>query len=249
MSEPIETLEGWYALHDIRRIDWAQWAKRSLADRQKTLAAVSGILGEWDQPNQDHTGSFGLYQLIGHKGDLLFLNFRETTDQLLDLEWQFHQLGIDDVFKRSYSYYSVVELSKYLAQGDANPDTNAFLRRRLYPSLPKTRYMCFYPMNKRRQGNDNWYTQTRDQRRDLMKDHGIIGHKYHNTVTQIITGSQGLDDWEWGVTLYAEDPLLFKKLIYEMRFDEASARFADFGQFFVGRHREISDLGLLLTLP
>ncbi len=247
MSEPIETIEGWYALHDIRTIDWAQWTKRSTAEQQRTLAAIASVVAGWDQSNQEQSGSFGMYQLIGHKGDLMFLNFRESTDQLLDIEWQFNRLGIDDLFKRSYSYYSVVELSKYLAQGDANPDSNAFLRRRLYPSLPKTHYLCFYPMNKRRQGNDNWYTQTRDQRRNLMKDHGIIGHKYHDTVTQIITGSQGLDDWEWGVTLYADDPLVFKKLIYEMRFDEASARFADFGPFYVGRRREITDLSLLLT--
>lgn len=246
MSEPIETIEGWYALHDIRTVNWATWIKKSEAERHHILSKIAVITAEWDRSNDNLSGSFGMYQLIGHKGDLLFLNFRDTTEQLVDLEWQFNRLGVDDIFQRTYSYYSVVELSKYLAQGDANPETNAFLRRRLYPSLPKTQYLCFYPMNKRRQGTDNWYTQTRDQRRTLMKDHGIIGHKYHDTVTQIITGSQGLDDWEWGVTLYAEDPLFFKKLIYEMRFDEASARFADFGQFFVGRRREITDLEMLL---
>lgn len=246
MSDPIETIEGWYALHDIRTIDWALWAKRSTSERRDIVATISAMMGQWDQCNHDQSGSFAWYQLVGHKGDLMFLNFRPDTEQLLDIEWRFNQLGLDDLFRRAYSYYSVVELSKYLAQGDANPETNAYLRRRLYPDLPKTQYVCFYPMNKRRQGTDNWYMQTREQRRDLMKDHGIIGHKYHDKVTQIITGSQGLDDWEWGVTLYADDPLWFKKLIYEMRFDEASARFADFGQFFVGRTREIQDLTQLL---
>lgn len=87
---------------------------------------------------------------------------------------------------------------------------------------------------------------SKDERREKMKGHGILGHKYADRVTQIITGSQGLDDWEWGVTLYANDMLDFKKLIYEMRFDEASARFADFGPFLVGKRLTQESLQVLL---
>ena len=102
-------------------------------------------------------------------------------------------------------------------------------------------------MDKRRQGADNWYMLTTEERREIMKSHGVIGHKYRERVTQIITGSQGLDEWEWGVTLYADDMVDFKKLIYEMRFDEASAKFADFGPFLVGKRLSMQELTALLS--
>ncbi len=97
---------------------------------------------------------------------------------------------------------------------------------RLYPAIPPRRYLCFYPMDKKRDGADNWYRVDIERRRDLMRDHGMVGRRYAGQVTQIISGSIGFDDWEWGVDLFADDPLVFKKLIYEMRFDEASAGYA-----------------------
>ena len=103
--------------------------------------------------------------------------------------------------------------------------------------------MVFYPMNKKRGEQINWYTLPMDERRGMMRSHGTIGHKYHGIVQQMISGSVGFDDWEWGVTLFTEDPLQFKKLVYEMRFDEVSARFADFGPFYVGRRLEPDDVG------
>jgi len=104
----------------------------------------------------------------------------------------------------------------------------------LKPALPKSKHMCFYPMNKRREGGDNWYMLSMEDRRNMMRSHGMIGRSYAGRVKQIITGSVGLDDWEWGVTLFADDALTFKKLVYEMRFDEVSARYGDFGSFYVG---------------
>jgi chlorite dismutase len=162
------------------------------------------------------------------------LHFRPDPQELLNLESTWDRTLAGTVLTRPYSYFSVVELSKYLARGLSEEQAETSLKRRLQPPIPDFPYVCFYPMNKRRQGADNWYMTTRDERRELMKNHGIIGHKYHDQVIQIITGSQGLDDWEWGVTLFAPDPLPIKKLVYEMRFDEASARFADFGPFYIG---------------
>jgi chlorite dismutase len=104
---------------------------------------------------------------------------------------------------------------------------------RLWPKIPTRRYLCFYPMNKRRAGDDNWYQLPIDERRRLMHEHGMIGRRFAGQVTQIISGSVGFDDWEWGVDLFADDPLVFKKLVYEMRFDESSARYAEFGPFIV----------------
>jgi chlorite dismutase len=96
-------------------------------------------------------------------------------------------------------------------------------------------YVCFYPMSKKRRGDDNWYRLSNSERADLMRAHGRTGRRYTGKVSQIVTGSIGLDDWEWGVTLFSDDPLQFKNLVYEMRFDEVSARYADFGPFYVGR--------------
>ncbi len=117
-----------------------------------------------------------------------------------------------------------------------DPYQNEFVRKRLYPEVPKSKYICFYPMDKRRQGDDNWYMLDMEKRRELMRSHGMIGRSYAGKVRQFITGSIGLDEYEWGVTLFSDDMLQFKKLIYEMRFDEVSARYGDFGDFFVGVH-------------
>jgi chlorite dismutase len=105
---------------------------------------------------------------------------------------------------------------------------------RLFLDMPKARYVCFYPMNKRRGEALNWYSETFEKRAAMMREHGTIGRSYAGKVTQVISGSIGYDDWEWGVDLFADDPVVFKKLIYEMRFDEASAKFAEFGPFYTG---------------
>ncbi|POB09119.1 hydrogen peroxide-dependent heme synthase [Sulfobacillus sp. hq2] len=241
MPDPIETVEGWYALHDFRQIDRTVWAKWSPEEQKESLAEFRQILTYWNQVEDTRQGSTGSYQIIGHKADLLFLNMRPSMDELAEIELAVDQSRLGQVLRKPYSYFSVVELSKYLVKSERDLTELPGTKERLYPILPKTHYVCFYPMNKRREGQDNWYSLTKEQRREIMKGHGIIGHKYADRVTQIITGSQGLDDWEWGVTLYADDTLDFKKLIYEMRFDEASARFAEFGPFLVGRRMTTAD--------
>jgi chlorite dismutase len=117
---------------------------------------------------------------------------------------------------------------------------------RLWPDIPARRYVCFYPMDRKRGESRNWYEASIAERRRMMHDHGLVGRKYADDVKQIITGSIGLDDWEWGVDLFADDPLVFKKLIYEMRFDEASAIYALFGTFYVGIRVRAAQLPALL---
>ncbi len=242
MGEPIETIEGWYALHDFRRVDWQRWHQLNDAEKQQVRDQLTSLTQEFRQVGTEE-GRFGLYTIIGHKADLLFLHFRPTPESLIHCEQALDHSLAGTVLTRPYSYFSMVELSKYLARGISEDQIHTTLKRRLEPPIPDMEYICFYPMNKRRQGNDNWYMTTQEDRRELMKSHGILGHKYHERVIQIITGSQGLDDWEWGVTLFSDDFLSIKKLIYEMRFDEASARFADFGPFYVGPR--LSNQGLL----
>ncbi|MNP32403.1 putative heme peroxidase [compost metagenome] len=119
---------------------------------------------------------------------------------------------------------------------------------RLQPILPKSNHICFYPMNKKRDLGDNWYMLSMDERREMMRSHGLIGRSYAGKVKQIITGSVGLDDWEWGVTLFSDDALQFKKLVYEMRFDEVSARYGEFGAFYVGNLLNADRLDDMLKL-
>jgi peroxiredoxin len=118
---------------------------------------------------------------------------------------------------------------------------------RLFPAMPSSRYMCFYPMDRRRGEDKNWYTLPMEERQRQMNEHGMVGRRYAGEVKQIISGSIGFDDWEWGVTLFADEPLVFKKLIYEMRFDQVSAVYALFGHFYVGIRCRAADLGKLMN--
>ncbi|WEG13058.1 heme-dependent peroxidase [Pullulanibacillus sp. KACC 23026] len=235
MAEAAETLDGWYCLHDFRTIDWTLWKALSNEERAAALEEFYTFLDKWDQVQQNKEGSYAFYSIIGQKADIMLMWLRPTMVELNELETAFNKTKLAEVTIPAYSYVSVVELSNYLANGiEGDPYESPKLKPRLFPILPKTDYVCFYPMDKRREGNDNWYMLSMEERRELMKSHGLIGRTYAGKVKQIITGSVGFDDWEWGVTLFANDALQFKKLVYEMRFDEVSARFGEFGAFYVG---------------
>ena len=211
MSEPAQTLDGWYCLHDFRTIDWTIW--KMLSEEEK--------------------GSHALYTIVGQKADFMMMLLRPTMEELNEIETEFNKSKLAEYTIPAHSYVSVVELGNYLPS-EEDPYQNPHVRARLYPILPKAKHVCFYPMDKRRQHGDNWYMLPMDERRSLMRSHGMIGRQYAGKVKQIITGSVGFDDYEWGVTLFADDVLQFKKLVYEMRFDEVSARYGEFGSFFVG---------------
>ncbi len=246
MPEPIETIEGWYAFHDFRRVDWQRWHALSATERGAFVSELSAYARHWQDRQNARTAGFGSYEVIGHKADLLLLYFAPEVDDLRSAARFFQATRLATFFPSAYSYLSVVELSTYLARGETI-ETSPHLQSRLHPAVPSTRYVSFYPMSKRRSGSDNWYMLSGEERRDLMKGHGQIGHHYRSQVTQIITGSQGLDDWEWGVTLFADDLIAFKKIVYAMRFDEASARFAEFGPFYTGIRLDPPDLATWLN--
>ncbi len=237
MAEGPGTLEGWYVLHDFRRLDWARWKALPAADRTSaTEEAVRYLTGK----EQVETGGSAAFQIVGHKSDLLFLHIRPTVEELAAVERELNVFRFADFTSQVYSYLSVTELSLYEAsarggtQDVAELMNQPFVQRRLHPPIPDVPYVCFYPMNKRRGEAVNWYTEDMDRRREMMRQHGATGRKFREQVTQMITGSTGLDDWEWGITLYATDPLALKKLVYEMRWDEVSAKYAEFGAFLMG---------------
>jgi chlorite dismutase len=248
MSEAAVTLEGWYALHDFRSLDWSAWRNASEGDREEAQSELLEWLKKSEAVHENKTGSLALYSIVGQKADFVMMHLRETLEELNELETQFNKLLFAAYTYPSHSYVSVVELSNYMNQPGSDPMENPEIIARLKPALPKMNHICFYPMNKKREGNDNWYSLSMDERKGMMRKHGMIGRQYAGKVKQIITGSVGFDDWEWGVTLFADDALQFKKLVYEMRFDEVSARFGEFGEFFVGNLLSLDKLSQMLKI-
>lgn len=267
-----ETLEGWSVLHLMCRLDWSRLKECSLHDRS-TMAeeAISALQVPVENAQG---GATAFVQMLGHKADLMIILFRRTFDDLGRAELALTQTRLRAYLQPTTSYVSIVELGMYemtakvhrlvaekgLKLGSDEYDTvfEALMAEqrqrvlaRLFPAMPSARHVCFYPMNKRRGETLNWYAEPFERRAEMMQEHGKIGRTYAGKVTQIISGSIGYDDWEWGVDLFADDALTFKKLIYEMRFDEASAKFAEFGPFYVGLQFAASQLGALLdgTLP
>jgi len=234
MSEAAKTLDGWYCLHDFRAVDWTTWKLIPAEEREAAISEFQGLLDKWNTTQEEKKGSHALYTIVGQKADFMMMILRPTMEELNEIETEFNKSKLAEFTVPAHSYISVVELSNYLPSEGDDPYQDPHIQARLYPTLPKANYVCFYPMDKRRQGNDNWYMLPMEDRRSLMRSHGMIGRQYAGKVKQIITGSVGFDDYEWGVTLFSDDVLQFKKLVYEMRFDEVSARYGEFGSFFVG---------------
>lgn len=237
MSAP-ETLEGWFALHDLRRFDRAAWDRMPAPDREKAIVGATDFISGAEAVADGGVGRSVTYEMLGHKADLMMVHLRPDVAQLHDLERAFDHSLLGSCTSRAYSYLSVIEVSRHAASEGtgSNVVDSPYIQARLYPEIPEhSEFICFYPMSKRRTGDDNWYLLDGSERAELMRAHGRTGRRYAGKVSQIVSGSMGLDDWEWGVTLFSDDPLQFKKLVYEMRFDEVSARFAEFGPFYVGR--------------
>jgi chlorite dismutase len=248
------TVEGYATLHQMMRFRWTAWRALSENTRREIAAEAAKLLTEMENKTN---GQSALFSLLGHKGDLMLVHFRESFDQLNQAELDLARLRLHDFLEPTTSYLSVIELGLYesslktykaLADSGAEPHSEAWnqaiaeilarqkeaMRPRLFPTMPPNRYICFYPMDRRRGEDKNWYTLPMEERQRQMNEHGMVGRRYAGQVKQIITGSIGFDDWEWGVDLFADDPLVFKKLIYEMRFDRVSAVYALFGTFYVG---------------
>jgi chlorite dismutase len=261
------TLDGSYLLHQMFHVRWPAWKALGHTQQKHILERANTLLGELAANPQACTG---LFSMLGHKGDLMVVHFRKSLDDLNGAELAIANSALNEYLEPTTSYLSVVELGIYeasvklyteltakgLAPGTAdwNRAIEAELSKqretsaaRLWPEIPQRRYLCFYPMNKYRGEAKNWYSEPIRERQRMMRDHGMIGRHYAGRVTQIISGSIGFDDWEWGVDLFADDPLVFKKLVYEMRFDEASAVYGLFGSFFVGLRFPVSQLEAFLS--
>ena len=265
MHNPLvpESLEGWSILHLMFRVRWERLRGAGPADLQRMSDEALRALSVPD------AGATAAVQMLGHKADLMFICFRRGFEQLAHAQLALSRTELHGYLETTTSYVSIVELGMYEMTGKLHeqlgaihkPGSDAFegafdaemetqrqrVMSRLFIEIPRARYVCFYPMNKRRGESVNWYSEPFERRAGMMREHGMIGRHYSGKVTQVISGSIGYDDWEWGVDLFAQDPLVFKKLIYEMRFDEASAKFAEFGPFFTGLQFAPASLGSLLN--
>ncbi len=251
----VKLTQGIHVMHLFYRINRTAWAALPAGESSRTLARVAALCAAY--PNASHP-RISAFANISGKADLAFMLLASELGALgqmhRDLEHAFPPGTLETV----YTYLSVTELTEYMSSEEEHqkqltereklsPDSEEFRKKmeefrqrmteyshyRLYPELPDWEVMCFYPMNKRRQGTDNWYSLDFSTRKQLMGGHARVGRKYSGRVVQLISGSTGLDDWEWGVTLVAHQVDAIKEIVYEMRFDEVSARFGEFGVFYI----------------
>jgi len=253
--DPVERVEpsvGWGVLHLFYRVD-ARRAEDEPGGAKRVLDALDAFV---DGAHQVLT-----FTALGHKADLGVMALGPDLARLQVLQ---HDLSRAPLVP-TWSYVSLTERSEYgatedderarLAAEDGVTDPSEvearlaawrdrieqYREQRLHPRLPAKRALCFYPMSKRRTPADNWFALDFDERKRLMAGHAQVGRSYAGRVLQLITGSTGLDDWEWGVTLFADDPAALKEIVYEMRFDEVSTRYAEFGPFVTGLVLEPAD--------
>ena len=258
---PPATLEGWYALHQIVACDWPRWTQLS---RDSQRRAVEDLIA-WSRAHARPPAGWTVWvRLLTGGGDWMAIHLRPTWEELSDVALSLQRCAFAAFAHVRTSFLSVTEAGFYSATAELArqhaPDSPEFeaamaarlarereqpyVRSRLYPDVPEDlRYVTFYPMSKRRLGEDNWYRLDIETRARLMKEHGRTGRRYHGRVLQIITGAIGFDSYEWGVTLFARDPLDLKRLVTDMRYDEVSARYAEFGPFTVGIRVAPDELG------
>jgi hydrogen peroxide-dependent heme synthase len=266
--EPL-TLEGSSVLHSMYRIRWSALKGLPAARKGEMLAEIQRT---FQQPEAD--GQTAVYSMFGHKADLMIVHFRPSFEELKAAELAVDSLTLREYLEPSHSYLSMVELGLYesslklyrqLTESGVAPNSPGWstaveetmtrqaeaMKVRLFPKIPASRYVCFYPMDRRRGEDKNWYVLPIENRQKQMDVHGTKGRRWAGKVLQIISGSIGFDDWEWAVDLFSNEPVNFKKLIYEMRFDEVSAEYSNFGVFMVGVRCAIKDIGSLFdgTMP
>ena len=224
MTEPaspaVSPAVGWGVLHLFCK-------PTPLVDAEAVVSAVKRAQADGDQVIS--------VAILGHKADLAFMALGTDLWQLRRLQADLTNAGLEVVD----SYVSLTEISEY-AQGVPE----AMREARLHPQLPPEDKpaWCFYPMSKRRDPEQNWFTLPYDERKELMYEHGASGRTFAGRILQVITGSAGLDDYEWGVTLFGQHPDDLKEVVYTMRFDRASANYAEFGPFYTGMVAPIDEL-------
>jgi chlorite dismutase len=256
-TTPLVPREGWHVMHLFYHVDHAQWSLYTDEEQRQAKTRLTELVQEIRATPDTH---LLIFSIATPKADLGFMLLTPDLQVANTYEKQLSLSLGPEILSPVYSYLSQTESSEYttsreqysaetlvgekgLAEG--TPEFEAalkefddrmahYLQHRLYPVLPDWPVICFYPMSKRRNGADNWYSLDYESRRKLMAGHAKVGRTYSGRILQLITGSTGLDEFEWGVTLLAKDTIDIKSIVYEMRFDEVTARYGEFGDFYIG---------------
>ena len=247
---------GRHFLHLYYRVDRAALSHLGADDR---LEGRNQIIEAVDQARAGGSMQIQTFAVLGHRADFGLMMAGTDLRAIHDLQMAVQASNLGPAIVPTYSFYSITEISEYVPDVEAygkmlrereqlDPESrvyqtklNAYAERlvpmnkqRLTPDFPDWPCFCFYPMSKMRNGDQNWYTLPYAERNELMSQHGKSGMRFAGKVMQVITASTGLDDWEWGVTLWAKNPSYLKDIVYTMRFDESSAKYALFGDFYFG---------------
>jgi peroxiredoxin len=255
MTDPVTPREGLGVLHLFLRVDHASARELSPAAGKDLVE----VLERWSDRVQLH-----LFSALGHKADVMLMALSEDLAELRRLQTAVLSAATAPAVRLDWSYLSLTEGSEYTTTPDQYREEmtgkgvegedlerrvaefaermEKYTRDKLYPDMPRWEVGCFYPMSHRREGDDNWYSLGFDRRKELMHEHGRSGRAFTGRVIQLVSGSTGLDDWEWGVSLFAHDIADVKEIVYKLRYDEASARFGEFGPFVIGIRRSPADL-------
>ena len=254
---PLVPREGWHVMHLFYHVDHAQWALYSDEEQRQAKTRLTELVQEIRATPDTH---LLIFSVATPKADLGFMLLTPDLQVANVFEKQLSLSLGPEILSPTYSYLSQTESSEYTTTREqysaetlvgekglteGTPEFEAalkefdermehYLKHRLYPVLPDWPVICFYPMSKRRSGGDNWYALDFEARKKLMAGHARVGRTYSGRILQLITGSTGLDEYEWGVTLLAKDTIDVKSIVYEMRFDEVTARFGEFGDFYIG---------------
>jgi peroxiredoxin len=261
---PVIPAEGWHVLHLFYKIEHGLWQLLSAEEQREAKTRFTGLVQEIRAlPDTQLL----IFSVVSPKADLGFMLLTPDLQSANAIEKRLSLSLRPDVLTPVFSYLSMTEQSEYTTSEAEYAETvtreqghpagspahdqalaefrtrmQKYLKDRLYPQLPWFPVVCFYPMTKRRGGARNWYALDFAERKKLMAGHARVGRKWHGKILQLITGSTGLDDAEWGVTLFAHDTFHIKGIIYEMRFDPVSAEYADFGGFYIGLQLPLPEL-------
>jgi chlorite dismutase len=262
--------EGWHVLHLFYRLEHGQWQLLDADERREARTRLAALVQEI---RAMPSTQLLVFSMVSPKADLGFMLLTPDLQGANRCEKALTQSLGPDVLLPVFSYLSMTERSEYTTSEAEYAETlkkeqglepgstehekaltdfrnrmAKYLHDRLYPNLPDWPVFCFYPMSKRRGEQRNWYALNFEERKKLMAGHARIGRTWHGKILQLITGSTGLDDSEWGVTLFAHDTLNVKNIVYEMRFDTVSAEYADFGEFYIGLQLPLDEVYRRLQL-
>lgn len=262
-SDTVIPYQGWHVIHLFFQIDQTQWSMLSAEEQREAKTSLSEVVQEIRSADSTQLLTFSM---ITPKADIGFMLLTDDLHKANEFEKKLARALGPDMLTPTYSYLSMTELSEYttteeqygetLVEEGIEKDSDEFKEKiaeynrriekynqdRLYPNMPDWQVFCFYPMSKRRGEVHNWYGEEFESRRQLMAGHARVGRQWAGKIRQLITGSTGLDEYEWGVTLFSHNTQDIKEIVYQMRFDEVTVKYGEFGDFLIGLQLPLDEL-------